>query len=327
MNFGNQLILMNQWTGKHLLEEYHFIFTKELKKKADVGPTLTAYSHIEPNRMLPEEFQNLEEMYSTLEYLHYTKKLSIQDIFTYAKIQIQCSKIDDRDTVGRNPEISYITIWKYLGHYNHLCDEIGWKDSLPDSLISSYNYALEASGLPPVIYYPNRHGKQFFKRENNCFICEGNFPCDNNGKPVLRWTGIRVKSPVEIIYDGKKSCMGTMTIKLRPDTSIYAQCLSMPEVLKFHIADYVKMVETANWKQIYSGPLNMEFNYSALKNFRLKKGMTQADLAEAIGATTRTYQKWESGSTVPDGYHLLRLMNWLEIYDVQELIKYLNHEE
>lgn len=101
------------------------------------GPTLTAYSHIEPNRMLPEEFQNLEEMYSTLEYLHYTKKLSIQDIFTYAKIQIQCSKIDDRDTVGRNPEISYITILKYLGHYNHLCDESGWKDSLPDSLISS----------------------------------------------------------------------------------------------------------------------------------------------------------------------------------------------
>lgn len=105
----------------------------------------------------------------------------------------------------------------------------------------------------------------------------------------MRWTGIRVKSPVEIIYDGKKSCMGTMTIKLRPDTSIYAQCLSMPEVFRVHIADYVKMIETANWKQIYSGPLNMEFNYSALKNFRLKKGMTQADLAEAIGATTRTY--------------------------------------
>lgn len=37
MNFGNQLILMNHWTGKHLLEEYHFIFTKELKKRADVG--------------------------------------------------------------------------------------------------------------------------------------------------------------------------------------------------------------------------------------------------------------------------------------------------
>lgn len=86
------------------------------------GPALTAYSHIEPNRMLPEEFQNLEEMYSTLEYLHYTKKLSIQAIFTYA---------------------------------------------------------LEASGLPPIIYYPIRHGKQFFKREHNCFICEGNFPCDN----------------------------------------------------------------------------------------------------------------------------------------------------
>lgn len=30
------------------------------------GPTLTAYSHIEPNRMLPEEFQNLEEMSYTL---------------------------------------------------------------------------------------------------------------------------------------------------------------------------------------------------------------------------------------------------------------------
>ena len=50
--------------------------------------------------------------------------------------------------------------------------------------------------------------------------------------------------------------------------------------------------------------------------------MTQNDVAEAIGTSVRTYQKWEGGDTTPDGHNLLRLMNWLEITDVQSLIIY-----
>ena len=50
--------------------------------------------------------------------------------------------------------------------------------------------------------------------------------------------------------------------------------------------------------------------------------MTQKEVADAIGANVRTYQKWESGESVPDGHFLLRLMNWLQIDNVQELISY-----
>ena len=66
----------------------------------------------------------------------------------------------------------------------------------------------------------------------------------------------------------------------------------------------------------------MEFDYIAMKTARTDLGMTQKDVADAIGASVRTYQKWESGDTTPDGHYLLRIMNWLNIDDVQELIKY-----
>ena len=43
---------------------------------------------------------------------------------------------------------------------------------------------------------------------------------------------------------------------------------------------------------------------------------------DAIGANVRTYQKWESGETTPDGTNLLRLMNWLNIPNVHEVTKW-----
>ena len=66
----------------------------------------------------------------------------------------------------------------------------------------------------------------------------------------------------------------------------------------------------------------MSFDSDALRTFRKDSGMTQLELATAIGASVRTYQKWEKGETVPDGHNLLRLMNWLQIDSVQHLIKY-----
>ena len=53
-----------------------------------------------------------------------------------------------------------------------------------------------------------------------------------------------------------------------------------------------------------------------------ERHMTQAEVAEAIGTSVRTYQKWENGDTTPDGHNLLRIMNWLDIRDVQDLIEF-----
>ncbi|MBR0052293.1 MAG: helix-turn-helix transcriptional regulator [Bacteroidales bacterium] len=51
----------------------------------------------------------------------------------------------------------------------------------------------------------------------------------------------------------------------------------------------------------------MEFDFTVLKERRKKLKFTQQEVADAIGATVRTYQKWENGDTTPDGHYLLRL--------------------
>ena len=66
----------------------------------------------------------------------------------------------------------------------------------------------------------------------------------------------------------------------------------------------------------------MEFNFECLKDYREMRKLTQQQLADAIGANVRTYQKWENGTTTPDCQNLIRLINWLDIRDIQELIKY-----
>jgi transcriptional regulator with XRE-family HTH domain len=66
----------------------------------------------------------------------------------------------------------------------------------------------------------------------------------------------------------------------------------------------------------------MEFDYEILKINRKRLKYTQKDVADAIGATVRTYQKWENGETTPDGHYLLRLLNWLDIRDIQDVVRY-----
>ena len=76
------------------------------------------------------------------------------------------------------------------------------------------------------------------------------------------------------------------------------------------------------WLQVYAGPQTMTFNYKIMKERRKALGYTQKQVAEAIQTNVRTYQKWENGETTPDGYYLLRLLNWLDIHDVTQVIKY-----
>lgn len=66
----------------------------------------------------------------------------------------------------------------------------------------------------------------------------------------------------------------------------------------------------------------MEFDFTVLKNRRQRLKMTQKEVAEAVGATLRTYQKWENGETTPDSKFLLRLLNWLDIRDVVDATKW-----
>ena len=53
---------------------------------------------------------------------------------------------------------------------------------------------------------------------------------------------------------------------------------------------------------------------------RIKKGMTQADLAETIGVSQGAVGQWENGMTIPRPKHIVRLSSLLEI-PVDELLK------
>jgi len=46
-----------------------------------------------------------------------------------------------------------------------------------------------------------------------------------------------------------------------------------------------------------------------LKRMREAAGLTQKELADAIGASQGSVSKWEAGTSMPDGYHLVKLQS------------------
>ena len=73
--------------------------------------------------------------------------------------------------------------------------------------------------------------------------------------------------------------------------------------------------------------MTMRFDHTILRERRKKLGFSQEDVALAIDTTVRTYQKWESGETTPNGHYLIRLINWLDIIDVQCVVQYTDYED
>lgn len=252
------------------------------------------------DRQMTENPDALEQVYVELEFLFYEKRFQLTQIFSY---------LVDQYGLVTAPFLSWA---KYI----HLCDDLGWDDYFPESFISKYNMALEAAGEDPIIYEvedPSVSGDMFF-RNGKMMEFSGQFPMDEEGKPVLRWTNIKVKNPASITCKQEKSRdHSSLTIELSPRTIIYGK-------------NFYDSWKKDVWYQIYAGPLFMEFDYDSIKDKRKRLGFTQQEVADAIGTTVRTYQKWESGETTPDGHYLLRLMNWLDLPDPQYVISYTDGE-
>ena len=64
----------------------------------------------------------------------------------------------------------------------------------------------------------------------------------------------------------------------------------------------------------------MCLDMAKMRKFREARGSQQA-VAAALGVDERSYRKWESGRTHPDGFNMLRLLLYLEIEDVQWVAK------
>ena len=57
-----------------------------------------------------------------------------------------------------------------------------------------------------------------------------------------------------------------------------------------------------------------------IRDARIRKGMTQAGLAETIGGSQGAVGQWEQGMTIPRPKHIVRLSTLLDI-PVEELLK------
>lgn len=226
----------------------------------------------------------LEDTYEALEYLFYIQNLELYDIFNYM--------IDQTGVVTQY----YFMDWV---DYLRLCENMENKEKMPECFIAAYNEVLEEIGRNPIRYEIGDFGTgDYYVRDGKSMIFEGVFPIDKQGRPIMKWSGLKIVNGGKVWnYDCEKSKYGKIKVELTPDIVIYY------------------WTEFANgtkwWQQLYAGPLNMEFGYTVLKLQRKYLGMTQQEVADAIGANVRTYQKWESGETQPDSYYLLRLINGL----------------
>lgn len=265
--------------------------------------------------------EDYDAFYADLEWMFYSLGIPVETIFLYSRDQVTpppepkdesprgLFSIRMSRSMFQEGGLDGRQLFRYWRHYLHLCVENGLSDYMPARFITAYNEVLEKSGQAPIIYYPIKEYGSAYTKDENAIVCSGHFPCDKDGNPIFKWMSIRVKHPGPISYDVDKSKCGELRIGLAPKTIM-------------HVLDGED--GEMEWEQIYAGPQTMEFDNEALREYRRMRNMTQSNVAEAIGTSVRTYQKWESGETTPDGHYLLRLMNWLDIDSVQRLVKYID---
>jgi DNA-binding XRE family transcriptional regulator len=244
-----------------------------------------------------DSMEYIEDMYQDLIYLFYDRKISLYDIFDYC--------IDQTDVVGSG-------IFRHWVEYVRLCEKEGINNYTPERFITAYNELLEKVGQDPIIYKVRVDCYDgTYRRSGSKLTFEGSFPCDFEGNPIMKWIGLQTENVKSISCTVKKSEVGELVVEILPDTKIDALGVYDEEDSK-----------DADWYNVFTGAKRMSFDYRCLKYFRKEAGYTQAEVADAIGANVRTYQKWENGTTTPDCQNMIRLMNWLDIRDVQDVITY-----
>lgn len=277
------------------------------------------------------EEELVENVYELLEFFYYEKGLSVGEVMRYSYMQLHrdSTKRDrawlsiaiDFDEIEMNrSDIETVDFLYQWADYLKLCQEVGGGDPFPERFISAYNDVLERTGQRPIIYgFSSKSNDLDIIRDGRTIAVKGHFPCDGLGRPIMKWIGIRTENVERITCTCEKSRFGELRIQIKPNSMIYVLEYSDADG---NLTDPGDKGAICAWEQEYAGPLNMVFNNEALKKARTHAGMTQREVADAIGASIRTYQKWENGETKPDCQYLLRIMNWLEIEDTQYLITY-----
>lgn len=257
-----------------------------------------------------------EPMYKKLEEMFYAAMIPLEDIFEYVHTQVH--------TTGRYD--IWLKWYKYIG----MCLDMNDKSDLtPKNILWSYNDMLERQGLPPIIYrLENCVGfNELYVRNDSEIVVGGELPINpNTGKLETKWVGLWVDNEKYLKtyrmsndpMSKEPSLHSEIHIGLLPETLIYV----LEDKDESKIPDYVDSPENYYiWYPIYIGPKNMKFTMETIKNKRIAFNYIQKDVAERIGVSPRTYQNWEMGVSVPDSLNLLKIMNLLDIRDVQELVQ------
>lgn len=250
----------------------------------------------EKDRILQLDYETL---YAKLEELFYDYNISAADIFNYYINQSgYCNRFD---------------IFEKWLHYLELAKQLGINDYLPNNILYSYNFALERSGLEPILYEvgPYIDHNEYFIRSGKEILMGGELPVDNEGNIVRRWLLVNIENEkyINTYVEKEKPILVEIHIGLDINTKIYIANI------------YNNEDDEDVWYPIYFGPQVMEFDCCALKFYRKENNYTQEDVARAVGVNSRTYQNWEAGVGCPDGFNLIRIMNFLDIDSVQFIIK------
>jgi len=247
-----------------------------------------------------------EEMFEALTDMYIMWCIDVIDMVNY---------IPKVEAVLPDENMNGIMIWH---DYVKRCVEHHNYNFTPDYFIYEYNTILEKDGQEPIKFpiktineledqpdWIEITPEDFIEKVSDHIAIKGKFPSDPNGNVVLRWINILIKNPggVKSFHDENEKIIGEVWFGVSPTMELYVKNL-FPE------DEYKGKNE---WYRLYTGPRMMAFDYKVLKKYRTENNMTQQNVADAVGTTLRTYQKWEKGETTPDCDYLLRLMNWLNI--------------
>lgn len=276
-----------------------YFYTPDFDKDilGDLSDLISAIYRL-PNYNITDN-ELLEDFYTILEKMFYMREMGVLNIMSYAY------KICHSHYKGE--------LFFKWARYLDLCDKLHINNKYPKNFLFEANRIFEIAGETPDIYEPGYVGfNEPFIRNGNEIIIGGEFPYDENNEAALQWIGVWIENAAYVKvadvygFEDPKFIEKVLHIGLTPKTKIY---------LPYSTDD--KLI----WDPIYFGPLVMEFDNSTLKKFRTRANLTQQNVANSIDVQLRTYQKWEKGEVKPDGYNLIRLMNFLCIDSVQDFLK------
>lgn len=234
--------------------------------------------------------KDIEKVYVALEELFYLYSISLEEIYSYLIKQ------------DAQEPIKIMSLWIEYLKLSSLLEE---REYFPERLLTAYNRVLEQTVIAPIIYEVDC-SKSYSSDGKSYIDFSGYFPCDIYGNPIMRWINLEIRYASNVMCTCKCSEKGILRVEINPDTHIWKLGVNS---------------DGSEYKILYyCGSRHILFDFLILRKKRVVLGLSQEEVAIAVGTSLRTYQRWETGVVEPSSFYLLRLMSCLNIH-LDEMIK------